>query len=144
MPQIPVKEFVSDLIMQSLEYFAEHHGDPYAPAYKALYARDQTYEGLFLLDTDEGLRRNMMRTTLEIITTYVSNRDAAANRVIGARMNHVPYGVEADFDVFFEITRDVIAAGCAEIWTPAHLEAWTHMLADFHPPQNVVKRSDRK
>ena len=73
----------------------------------------------------------MMRKTLEIITTYLSDRDAAANRVIGARMSHVPYGVEADFDVFFEITRNVIAAGCAEIWTPAHLEAWTQMLADF-------------
>ena len=121
--------------MQSLEYFAEHHGDPYAPAYEALYARDQTYEGLFLLDTDEGLRRNMMHTTLEIITTYLSDRDAAANRVVGARITHVPYGVEADFDVFFEIIRDVIAGGCAEIWTPAHLEAWTHMLADFKAPQ---------
>ena len=73
----------------------------------------------------------MMRTTLEIITTYLSDRDAATNRVIGARMNHVSYGVEADFDVFFEITRDVIATGCAEIWTPAHSEAWTQMLADF-------------
>ena len=122
---------MTDLITQSLEYFAEHHGDPYASAYEALYTRDKTYEGLFLLDTDEGLRRNMMRTTLEIITTYLSDRDAATNRVIGARMNHVSYGVEADFDVFFEITRDVIATGCAAIWTPAHLEAWTQMLADF-------------
>ena len=128
---ISIKKLMTDLIIQSLEYFAEHHGDPYAPAYEALYTRDKTYEGLFLLDTDEGLRRNMMRTTLEIITTYLSDRDAAANRVIGARMNHVPYGVKAEFDVFFEITRDVIAAGCAEIWTPAHLEAWTQMLADF-------------
>ena len=50
----------------------------------ALYTRDKTYEGLFLIDTDEGLRRNMMRTTLEIITTYLSDRDEAANRVIGA------------------------------------------------------------
>tara|TARA_Y100001980_G_C14507712_1_gene283263 strand:- start:56 stop:469 length:414 start_codon:yes stop_codon:yes gene_type:complete len=131
MNQIPAKEPMATLIMQSLEYFAENHGDPFAPAFEALYARDQTYEGLFLLDKDEGLRRNMMRTTLEIITTYLSDREAAANRVIGARMNHVPYGVEADFDVFFEITRDIIAAGCAEIWTPAHLEAWTQMLADF-------------
>ena len=122
---------MTDLIMQSLEYFAEHHGDPYAPAFEALYTRDKTYKGLFLLDTDEGLRRNMMHTALEIITTYLSDRDAATNRVIGARMNHVPYGVDADFDVFFEITRDVIATGCAEIWTPAHLEAWTQMLADF-------------
>ena len=57
---------MTDLIMQSLKYFAEHHGDPYAPAYDALYTRDKTYEGLFLLDTDEGLRRNMMRTTLQL------------------------------------------------------------------------------
>ena len=128
---ISIKKLMTDLIIQSLEYFAEHHGDPYAPAYEALYTRDKTYEGLFLLDTDEGLRRNMMRTTLEIITLYLSDRDAATNRVIGARMNHVSYGVEADFDVFFEITRDVIATGCAAIWTPAHLEAWTQMLADF-------------
>ena len=46
-------------------------------------------------------------------------------------MNHVHHGVEADFEVFFEITHDVIAAGCAEIWTPSHSEAWTQMLADF-------------
>ena len=128
---ISIKKLMTDLIIQSLEYFAEHHGDPYAPAYEALFARDETYEGLFLLDTDEGLRRNMMRTTLEIITLYLSDCDAATNRVIGARMNHIPYGVEADFDVFFEITRDVIATGCAAIWTPAHLEAWTQMLDDF-------------
>ena len=86
---ISIKKLMTDLIIQSLEYFAEHHGDPYAPAYEALYARDETYEGLFLLDTDEGLRRNMMRTTLEIITTYLSDRDAATNRVIGARLNHL-------------------------------------------------------
>ena len=114
-----------------LGHFAEHHGDPYKPAYDALYARNEAYEGLFLLDTDEGLRRNMMRTTLEIITTYLSDHMAAADRIVGARMSHITYGIEADFDVFFEITRDIIAAGCAEIWTPAHLEAWTQMLADF-------------
>ncbi|MGB1118634.1 MAG: globin [Parvibaculales bacterium] len=131
MTQIPTKELMTDLITQSLEHFAEHQGDPYRPVYEALYAHDAAYEGLFLLDSDEGLRANMMRTTLEIITTYLSDRDAAANRIIGARMSHIPYGIEADFDVFFEITRDVIAAACAQIWTPAHFEAWTQMLADF-------------
>ena len=131
MTQNPPKEPMTDLITQSLAHFAAHHGDPYAPAYEALYAHDAAYEGLFLLDTDEGLRRNMMQTTLEIITTYLSDREAAANRIVGARMSHIPYGIEADFDVFFEITREVISAGCADIWTPAHFEAWTQMLADF-------------
>ena len=131
MTQSPSNESVTDLITQTLAHFAVHHGDPYAPAYEALYARDVAYEGLFLLDTDEGLRRNMMQTTLEIITTYLSDREAAANRIVGTRMGHIPYGIDTDFDVFFEITRDVICAGCADICTPAHFEAWTQMLADF-------------
>jgi hemoglobin-like flavoprotein len=119
------------LITQSLEYFAAHHGDPYARAYQALYAHDAAYEALFVLDSDEGLRRNMMRTTLEIIATYLDDPDAAANRIIGARMSHIPYGIETDFDVFFEITRTVISAGCSDIWTPDHHAAWTQMLTDF-------------
>ena len=72
---------MADLIVQSLAHFAAHHGDPYALAYEALYAHDATYEGQFLPDTDEGLRRNMMQITLEIITTYLSDREAAANRI---------------------------------------------------------------
>ena len=67
MTKNPLKESMTDLIAQSLAHFAAHHGDPYAPAYEALYAHDATYEGLFLLDTDEGLRRNMMHTTLKIL-----------------------------------------------------------------------------
>ena len=92
---------MTDLIAQSLAHFAAHHGDPYALAYEALYANDATYEGLFLLDTDEGLRRNMMQMTLEIITTYLSDREAAANRIVGARMSHIPFRIDTDFDVFF-------------------------------------------
>ena len=62
MTQIPVKELMTDLIMQSLEYFAEHHGDPYAPAYEALYTRDifmkildDTEEHIDWLETQQGL-----------------------------------------------------------------------------------------
>ena len=93
---------MADLIAQSLAHFAAHHGDPYALAYEALYAHDATYEGLFLLDTDEGLRRNMMQMTLEIVATYLSDREAAANRVGGDRMSHIPYRIDNDFDVFLK------------------------------------------
>ena len=86
---------------------------------------------LFFLDTDEGLRRNMMRTTLEIITTYIDNAYAAENLVIGARLIHLTYEVTDDFDLFFQITRDVIAEGCADIWSDAHTEAWNAMLKGF-------------
>ena len=95
------------------------------------YAADPNYQSLFFLDTDEGLRRNMMRTTLEIITTYIDNAYAAENLVIGARLIHLTYEVTDDFDLFFQITRDVIAEGCADIWTDAHAEAWNAMLKDF-------------
>ena len=120
-----------ELVAQTLTHYAECHGDPYDAVYAALYASDHAYESLFVLDTDGGLRRNMMRTTLEIITTYLTDRTAAANSIIGARMSHIPYGIDDDFDVFFNITRDVICSGCRDIWTPAHGAAWSTMLSDF-------------
>jgi len=123
------------LIEQTLTLYASHYGDPYDAVYAKLYAMDSTYEGLFLLDTDEGLRRNMMRTTLEIISTYLADRNAAANRVVGAQMSHITYGVEGAFHAFFEITRDVIAEALADAFTPAHAEAWNMMLDDLQKAQ---------
>ena len=121
----------NNLIEQSLTHYAEHHGDPYEPAFSKLYAANADYRELFFLDSDEGLRRNMMRTTLEIITTYLDNAYAASNLIIGARLVHLTYEISDDFDLFFAITRDVIAEGCTDIWTPNHAAAWDAMLADF-------------
>jgi len=122
---------VSALIEQTLAHYAQHHGDPYDAAFQKLYAVDPNYQALFFLDTDEGLRRNMMRTTLEIVSTYIENTYTAKNLVIGARLIHLTYKVTDDFDLFFQITRDVIADGCADIWTEAHATAWNAMLKDF-------------
>ena len=119
------------LIEQSLTHYAEQHGDPYDAAFQKLYAANADYKALFVLDTDEGLRRNMMRTTLEMISTYLNDAYAAANLVIGARLVHLTYEITDDFDLFFEITRDVIAEGCADIWTHDHTAAWQTMLEDF-------------
>jgi len=119
------------LIDDSLVHYAETIGDPYTPIYRRLYAHDPSFQDKFVLDTDEGLRRNMLRTTLEIITTYVEDDYAAANLVTGARINHIGYDIGDTFDVFFAITRDVIAEGCGDTWTPDHAAAWAEMLAFF-------------
>lgn len=126
---------MTPLVEQSLELYADQYGDPYDAVYAKLYAMDADYEGMFLLDTDEGLRRNMMRTTLEIITTYLTDPTAAANRIVGAQMSHVTYGVEDTFHQFFEITRDVIAQGLGDAFTPDHATAWNLMLTDFEQAQ---------
>ena len=119
------------LIEQSLEHYAAQHGDPYDAAFQKLVAANADYEPLFFLDTDEGLRRNMMRTTLEIIATYIDDAYAAENLVTGVRLVHLTYEITDDFDLFFQITRDVIAEGCADIWSDAHTTAWNAMLKDF-------------
>tara|TARA_B110000971_G_scaffold221427_1_gene268489 strand:+ start:769 stop:1152 length:384 start_codon:yes stop_codon:yes gene_type:complete len=123
------------LIEQTLSLYASQFGDPYDAVYAKLYAMDSDYEGLFLLDTDEGLRRNMMRTTLEIISTYLDDRTAAANRVVGAQMSHITYDVEDAFHTFFDITRDVIAESLGEAFTRAHAQAWNTMLDDLRNAQ---------
>lgn len=122
---------MSHLIIETLTAYADRHGDPYDAAFERLYAAAPHYEGLFFLDTDKGLRRNMMQTTLEMIATYCDDAYAAKNLVIGARLVHLTYEISDDFDLFFTITRDVIAEGCADIWSDAHATAWEKMLADF-------------
>ena len=122
---------MSALIEQTLAHYAEHHGDPYEAAFQKLYAADPNYQALFFVDTDEGLRRNMMQTTLEIIATYCDDKRMAENLIIGTRLVHLTYEIGDDFDLFFQITRDVIAEGCADIWTQDHAAAWNAMLKDF-------------
>lgn len=122
---------MSALISDTLALYAERCGDPYDAAFAKLYAANREYEGLFFLDTDEGLRRNMMQTTLEIITTYCDKPRAAENLVIGTRLVHLTYEISDDFDLFFTITRDVIAEGLGDAFTPAHASAWETMLKDF-------------
>ena len=122
---------MSDLIAETLELYAKSCGDPYEAAFAKLYAANPDYEGLFFLDTDEGLRRNMMQTTLEMITTYCDDKRAAENLVIGTRLVHLTYEISDDFDLFFAITRDVIAEGLGEAFTAAHADAWATMLKDF-------------
>ena len=122
---------MSALITETLELYAERCGDPYDAAFAKLYAANADYEGLFFLDTDEGLRRNMMQTTLEIIATYCDNKRSAENLIIGTRLVHLTYEISDDFDLFFTITRDVMADGLGDAFTPAHAAAWETMLKDF-------------
>lgn len=122
---------MAELIAQTLTAYAEQHGDPYDAAFERLYAANPDYKALFFMDTDEGLRRNMMQTTLEIIATYCDNAYAAKNLVIGTRLVHLTYEIDDDFDLFFNITRDVIAEGLGDAFTKAHGQAWTTMLKDF-------------
>jgi hypothetical protein len=128
---VGVTQTQEKLIEQSLTHYAARHGDPYDAAFQKLYAANADFEPLFFLDTDEGLRRNMMRTTLEIIATYIDDAYAAENLVTGARLVHLTYEINDDFDLFFQITRDVIAEGCADVWTDSHASAWNTMLKDF-------------
>lgn len=122
---------MSVLISETLELYAERCGDPYDAAFAKLYAANANYEGLFFLDTDEGLRRNMLQTTLEIIATYCDNSRSAENLVIGTRLVHLTYEIGDDFDLFFAIIRDVMADGLGDAFTPAHAAAWDTMLKDF-------------
>ena len=122
---------MSALVADTLELYATRCGDPYDAAFAKLYAANADYEGLFFLDTDEGLRRNMMQTTMEIITTYCDNPRSAENLVIGTRLVHLTYEISDDFDLFFSITRDVMADGLGDAFTPAHAAAWETMLKDL-------------
>ena len=123
------------LILDTLEHVANRHGDPTAQIYDNLFAAHPETRDMFVLDTDFGVRRNMMQNTLEIIVDYCAaetGETGFALRLEGNRLNHLGYGVETDmFLEFFSIVAMTLQSLAGDLWTPDHAQAWQQMLTDF-------------
>jgi len=128
------------LVLDTLEHVAERHGDPTQEVYERLFAAHPETLDMFILDTDFGVRRNMMQNTLEIIVDYCAagaGETGFAMRLEGNRLNHLGYGVEADmFLKFFALLAETMQTLAKQIWTQDHTHAWQQMLADFEATQN--------
>ena len=120
-----------ELILAPLVEAEEKHGELYELVYDALFAGYPDYRDLFILDSDGGLRRNMLRTTMDMIADYA--HDALDEGYLyGMRLNHIHYGVDEDaFDQFFEVIAQVAAREAPDQWTPATAQAWAEMKTEF-------------
>jgi hypothetical protein len=119
------------LIATALTNVEAQHGDLNDAVYALLFDTSPDYLDLFLLDYDGGVRRNMLLTSLEIITRYAQGGDVT-NRLEGARLSHVTYEVsDAVFDQFFDIIEQVVASKLGAKWSHQHRQAWHDMRTLF-------------
>ena len=119
-----------ELILSSLDTFAMREGDPAPGVYARLFAAHPEFEGLFLMDTDGGVRGSMLQQAFECLID-VAEGGRMAGVVLGAeRVNHESYGVPENlFDAFFLAIRDSVKASLADDWTAETNAAWTRLLA---------------
>ena len=118
-------------ILDTIEPFEGRFDDFTAQTYELLFARYPDYLEMFVLDVDGGVQRSMMRTSIEIITSYATGAQVN-NRLEGARLNHFGYGVTDEiFDQFFDVLHEIFQRHLGEAWGDDHQRAWLEMRQSF-------------
>ena len=119
------------LILTPLIHAEEKHGELADLVYADLFAAHPEYLDFFVLDSDGGVRRSMMRTCMDIIISYAQG-DYDEGYLYGMRLNHVQYGLEDTvFDQFFEVIEAVAAREASTLWNANTAHAWAEMRAAF-------------
>lgn len=114
-----------DAFNASLEAVAERCDDVVPPVYAALFERFPEFEGLFVLDTDHGVRGHMLNEALGMAEGLLEDDPISFSFVSSLRMNHEGYGIEDDaFEDFYIVIADVFQTLAAASWTPAMTAAW--------------------
>jgi len=106
------------IILDTLEHVAEREGDPYEKIYARLFETHPDFEELFVMDTDGGVRANMLTSSLTCMIGIAEGEDTARNLLAAAHVHHDGYGLQdKDIDVMFETMRDVFREILSDNWT---------------------------
>lgn len=121
----------ADVILGTLERVGEICGDPTDRVYARLFDVRPDFEALFVMDTDGGVRGNMLTTSLNCILSMVEDgAELTALRLEAAHVHHDGFGLDlADLDLMFEVMRDTFRDILGREWTNRHDEAWTDLLS---------------
>lgn len=114
-----------------LERVAEH-GDPTPRVYERLFQRHPEMKDLFVRDTHDSVKGEMLARAFEALMDFVGER-RYANHMIGTEMRtHEGYDVPREiFSTFFAVVAEVIREILADEWTPDFAEAWDEVLAEI-------------
>ena len=119
-------------LTDSLGLLSERAGDVTDVVYARLFAAYPELEGLFLMDTDGGVRGSMLSQAFECLMDLAEGPGTLAETVIRSeRVNHDTYDVPAGmFQVFFDIIRDVTKDAAGDDWSAEMDAAWAGVLAE--------------
>lgn len=122
----------AELITESLERVAERCADPTPFVYERLFARNPEMRDLFVRDTDDSVKGQMLYHVLEVFLDFVCRRAYAANLIACEVVNHENLGVPpAVFATFFATVVETFSDLLGADWTPAYAQAWRALLAEL-------------
>lgn len=118
------------LVLESLEMVADRVGDPVPFVYERLFARNPDMRDLFVRDTNDLVKGEMLAQVIECLVDFTGDRRYAANMIPSELRNHENLGVPpAVFAAFFgtvmETFRDLLGAD----WTPEMDREWRNLLS---------------
>lgn len=116
-------------IDDTLEHVAERIGDPGPLVYERLFVRAPELEALFVLDTDGGVRGEMMFRALDLLRDLASDEAFADDLLAIEVRNHLGYGVPLErFALFYAILAEIGAEAAGDAWQPEHEAAWRRVM----------------
>lgn len=122
----------SAIIVDTLETVAERIGDPKDQIYARLFAAHPHFEDLFVMDTDGGVRANMLAAVFDCILGVADGSESPRLHLEAARVQHDGYGLSAaDVHTIFETVRDVCRDVLNEDWSAEMDAAWHAMLNEL-------------
>jgi hemoglobin-like flavoprotein len=131
-----------NLIEASLEIAAERCEDLTPGVYRRLFAAHPEMEALFLRDSNNLVKGEMLARVIEAILDFAGERHYAATLIQCEVVTHAGYEVPPDvFCTFFPVVAATLREVVGADWTPEIEQAWESLLADLdfyvqHPDQS--------
>lgn len=121
----------ADTILSSFELVAERTGDPTPLVYERLFEKVPNYRVLFQMDTDGGVRGNMLQTCFDCMLGLAENAlEIPRAHLVSARLSHDAYGLSGDeMNEIFRAIRDVFRDVSGADWRPDTEAEWNKLLA---------------
>jgi hemoglobin-like flavoprotein len=128
----PIDRENADLITESLERVGERCADPTALVYERLFTENPDMRALFVRDTDDAVKGQMLYQVLEVFLDFIGRGRYAANLIACEVINHENLGVPpAVFATFFVTVMETFRGILGEDWTPGYDQAWRVLLAEL-------------
>jgi len=119
-------------ITASLELVAERVGDPTPLVYERLFAAQPEMRELFLLDTDDAVKGNMLAQLFECLLDLAGEGHYARGLIQTEMINHDNLGVPPEvFVTFLDTVVATLRDALGDDWTADMAQAWRALASEF-------------
>ena len=117
-------------VLDSLDAYAERFGDPKLPVYRRLFERRPDFEGLFVMDTDGGVRGAMLEEAINCIVELAEGDAVRARfRLEAVELAHDGFTLSpSDIHLLFDVIAEVLKTGLDAGWSSQNQAEWTALL----------------